>query len=206
MIVPVTDPSRTADLESGPHPPDRASGAGRGEASPDGTDSRGDRSACVTPSTPGEPRLRADGLSLAYDRRTVVEELSIDLPDQSFTVIVGANACGKSTLLRGLARLLKPAQGTVLLDGADIQRRSTRQVAATLGILPQQPVAPEGITVGDLVARGRHPHQRLFRQWSRADEAAVRLALEATATAAFTEASLGPFSVSASRSWDSPPV
>lgn len=96
------------------------------------------------------------------------------------TAIVGPNACGKSTLLRGLARLLRPSAGTVLLDGADIHTLSTREVATRIGVLPQQPVAPDGITVGDLVGRGRHPHQRWLRQWSAADERAVTRALEVT--------------------------
>lgn len=127
-------------------------------------------------------QLRAADLTLAYDQRVIAESLSVSIPDGKFTVIVGANACGKSTLLRGLARLLKPKAGTVFLDGVDIQRQPTRQVATRLGILPQQPVAPEGITVLDLVSRGRHPHQRFFRQWSPADEDAVDAALTATDT------------------------
>ena len=93
---------------------------------------------------------------------------------------MGANACGKSTLLRGLARLLAPRSGSVLLDGQDIHRLPTREVATRLGILPQQPISPEGISVADLVARGRHPHQRWFRQWSTTDEEAVDAALAAT--------------------------
>jgi iron complex transport system ATP-binding protein len=103
--------------------------------------------------------LSAHDISLAYDDRVVVDGLTVRIPDGQFTVIVGANACGKSTLLRGLARLLKPTSGAALLDGENIQRMSTKEVARRLGILPQQPIAPEGITVGDLVARGRHPHQ-----------------------------------------------
>lgn len=127
--------------------------------------------------------LAAEGLSLAYDSdRLVCNDLTVDIPHGRITAIVGANACGKSTLLRGLARLLKPTAGTVVLDGHDIHRLSTKDVATRLGMLPQQPVAPEGITVSDLVARGRSPHQRFFRQWSRADEAAVDAALEATRT------------------------
>jgi iron complex transport system ATP-binding protein len=126
------------------------------------------------------PALEAEGLSLAYDDRLVVDGLSLRIPAGSITVIVGANACGKSTLLRGLARLLRPRGGAVLLDGQDIQRLPTKQVATRLGILPQQPIAPEGITVDDLVARGRHPHQRWLRQFSVDDEAAVAAALEAT--------------------------
>lgn len=126
--------------------------------------------------------LRADGLALAYDDRLICADLAVEIPHGRITVIVGANACGKSTLLRGLARLLKPQAGTVLLDGNDIHRLPTKEVATRLGILPQQPVAPEGITVSDLVARGRSPHQRFFRQWSRADEVAVAQALRATRT------------------------
>jgi iron complex transport system ATP-binding protein len=124
-----------------------------------------------------QPSLRTEHLSLAYDDRVVVDDLSITIPDGRITVIVGANACGKSTLLRGLARLLKPRGGVVLLDGQDIHRRPTKDVATRLGILPQQPVAPEGITVADLVARGRHPHQRWLRQFSSEDESAVEVAL-----------------------------
>ena len=129
-----------------------------------------------------EPSLRAEELCLGYDGADVVRELSLTIPEGQITVIVGANACGKSTLLRGLARLLKPRQGSVLLDGQEIHRLGTRAVAARLGILPQQPLAPEGITVADLVARGRHPHQRWFRQWSVDDERAVAGALDATGT------------------------
>ena len=131
--------------------------------------------------------LRAEHLSLAYDDRVIVDDLTVTIPDGRITVIVGANACGKSTLLRGLARLLKPRAGTVVLDGADIHRRPTREVATRLGMLPQQPVAPEGITVGDLVARGRHPHQRWLRQFSSHDEAAVHAALAATGTTDLAE-------------------
>ena len=126
---------------------------------------------------PGAAALATQGLSLAYDDRLVVDDLSLSIPHEAVTVIVGANACGKSTLLRGLARLLAPRTGTVLLDGHDIHRLPTREVATRLGILPQQPIAPEGISVADLVARGRHPHQRWFRQWSTTDEEAVDAAL-----------------------------
>jgi iron complex transport system ATP-binding protein len=129
-----------------------------------------------------QPSLRAEHVSLAYDDRLVIDDLTVAIPDGQITVIVGANACGKSTLLRGLARLLKPGAGAVLLDGADIHRRPTKEVATRLGILPQQPVAPEGITVADLVARGRHPHQRWLRQFSSDDETAVSAALAATGT------------------------
>ena len=102
------------------------------------------------------------------------------IPDTSFTVIVGPNACGKSTLLRGLSRLIKPTAGHVILDGADISSYKAKEVARRLGLLPQSSIAPDGITVADLVARGRHPHQGLLRQWTADDEQAVMDAMEAT--------------------------
>jgi iron complex transport system ATP-binding protein len=131
--------------------------------------------------------LESRNLTLAYDQRTVVQDLTVRLPEGKVTIIVGANACGKSTLLRGLARLLKPAGGSVLLDGKDIHRQSTRDVAKVLGLLPQSPVAPEGITVAELVGRGRYPHQGWFRQWTTADDDAVNAALAATDTLALGE-------------------
>ncbi|MBX5441277.1 MAG: ABC transporter ATP-binding protein [Solirubrobacteraceae bacterium] len=128
-------------------------------------------------------RLRAAGLRLAYDGRVVVDDLSVSIPDGGLTVVVGPNACGKSTLLRGLARMLRPRAGAVLLDGAAITAQPSKRVARRLGLLPQSPVAPDAITVGDLVARGRYPHQGLLRQWSADDERAVAEALAATGTA-----------------------
>lgn len=133
-----------------------------------------------SPSLDEAPTLEADGVSLAYDDQMVVDQVSVTIPPGRITGIVGPNACGKSTLLRGLSRLLKLKTGTVLLDGLDIHRRSTREVATRLGILPQQPIAPDGITVADLVSRGRNPHQRWFRQFSPEDEDALALALEVT--------------------------
>jgi iron complex transport system ATP-binding protein len=127
-------------------------------------------------------RLSASEVTLAYEGRVVVDELSLDIPDGEITVIIGPNACGKSTLLRALSRLLRPKQGTVVLDGESIHRLPTKQVARQLGLLPQSPIAPECILVGDLVARGRTPHQSLFQQWSVEDERAVRAALAATGT------------------------
>nr|WP_111604279.1 ABC transporter ATP-binding protein [Streptomyces sp. Amel2xB2] len=128
----------------------------------------------------GTPRLTGDGLTLAYDQRTVSRELSVAVPDKSFTVVVGPNACGKSTLLRALSRMLKPSEGSVLLDGGDIGSMPAKKLARTLGLLPQSSVAPDGITVADLVARGRYPHQSLLRQWSREDERVVRESMRAT--------------------------
>ena len=143
---------------------------------------------------PVPARLVADHLRLAYDDRDVVEDLSVAIPTGRFTVIVGPNACGKSTLLRALARLLTPRHGTVLLDGEEIRRIPTRTVAQRLGILPQQPIAPDGITVEDLVSRGRHPHQRWFRQWSADDEDAVAAALAATSTTDLADRSVDELS------------
>ena len=130
----------------------------------------------------GGDRLRVEGVRLSYDDRTIIDGLSLSVPDGKITVIVGPNACGKSTLLRALARLLRPSSGHVILDGEQIHRLPTKEVARRLGLLPQTPIAPEGILVVDLVARGRTPHQKLFQQWSEADERAVRTALEATSS------------------------
>jgi iron complex transport system ATP-binding protein len=129
--------------------------------------------------------LQTSGLRLQYDQRTVIDGLSAEIPEGKVTMIVGANACGKSTLLRGLARLLQPAAGTVTLDGRDIHRRPAREVARILGLLPQHPTAPDGITVRDLVGRGRYPHHGFFRSGTSGspdDERAVQQAMAATET------------------------
>ncbi|MFH8866940.1 ABC transporter ATP-binding protein [Streptomyces griseus] len=129
-----------------------------------------------------EPELRAEGLHLGYDDRAVVSGLDLAVPPGRITAIVGANACGKSTLLRALARLLAPREGAVSLDGRALHTIPTRELAQRLGILPQAPVAPEGLTVIDLVNRGRSPHQTWWRQWTKVDEQAVHDALAATGT------------------------
>jgi iron complex transport system ATP-binding protein len=134
----------------------------------------------MTDSGRGGGRLRAQDLTLAYDRHVVARHLGVEVVDGSFTVIVGPNACGKSTLLKALARVLRPAAGTVYLDGAAIASYPSKQVARRLGMLPQSPQVPAGIVVQDLVARGRFAHQRLLRQWSAADEAAVVEAMRRT--------------------------
>ncbi len=128
----------------------------------------------------GGQRLSAQSVTLAYEQRTIAADLSVEIPDHSFTVIVGPNGCGKSTLLRALARMLKPAKGRVLLDGQSIHSLPARKVARTLGLLPQSSIAPDGITVADLVARGRYPHQGLLRQWSPDDERIVQESMDAT--------------------------
>ncbi|WP_025129732.1 ABC transporter ATP-binding protein [Pseudomonas sp. PH1b] len=125
-------------------------------------------------------RLHVDAVTLRYDARTISQDLSLAIPDGSFTVIVGPNACGKSTLLAALSRLLTPARGQVVLDGKDIRQLPAREVARRLGLLPQSALAPDGITVAELVARGRYPHQSLLRQWSKEDEQAVLGAMAAT--------------------------
>ncbi|MFD0263721.1 ABC transporter ATP-binding protein [Kitasatospora indigofera] len=139
-------------------------------------------------------RLEARGVTLAYEARTVVEELDLTVPDGRVTVIVGPNACGKSTLLRALGRLLKPAGGAVLLDGAELARIPTRQIARRIGLLPQSPVAPEGISVADLVSRGRQPHQSWWQQWSAEDEEAVAEALLRTSTTELADRSVDELS------------
>ncbi|TWV48119.1 ABC transporter ATP-binding protein [Streptomyces misionensis] len=132
-------------------------------------------------------RLSAEHVTLAYDQRVIAEELSVEIPDRSFTVIVGPNACGKSTLLRALSRMLKPDRGRVLLDGQAIQSLPAKQVARTLGLLPQSAVAPDGITVADLVGRGRYPHQGLLRQWSAEDERVVQESMRQTGVDALAD-------------------
>ncbi|ASW55474.1 ABC transporter ATP-binding protein [Plantactinospora sp. KBS50] len=129
------------------------------------------------PPATGPSRLCARGLRLGYGEQTVVHDLDLAVPDGRVTAIVGPNGCGKSTLLRALGRLLRPRAGEVLLDGVRIDRMPTREVARILGLLPQSPVAPDGLTVADLVMRGRHPHQNWFRQWSPTDQRIVTEAL-----------------------------
>lgn len=126
------------------------------------------------------PIIRGRELTLGYPGHVISQELDVVVPRARVTVIVGPNACGKSTLLRALARLLTPGSGELLLDGKDIARFPAKEFARKLGLLPQQSRAPFGITVGDLVARGRHPHQNLLQRWTIEDEAAVTRALRST--------------------------
>ena len=125
-------------------------------------------------------RLKTQQLTLAYDGAPIIRNLNLAIPIGKTTVLVGANGCGKSTLLRGLAKLLKPKSGTVYLDGKDISRLKAKTVAKKLGMLPQSPTAPEGLTVRDLVAMGRYPYQSWMQQWSKEDEDKVVEALEIT--------------------------
>ncbi|MEU4979852.1 ABC transporter ATP-binding protein [Streptomyces sp. NPDC021969] len=128
----------------------------------------------------GASRLAARAVTVGYGARSVIDGLDVAIPPGVITTIIGPNGCGKSTLLRTLSRLLRPTGGTVVLDGEDIAALRTRDVAKKLGLLPQAPVAPEGLTVSDLVARGRHPHQSWLRQWSSDDADVVRRALAMT--------------------------
>lgn len=128
------------------------------------------------------PRLQCRDLRLSYGGPDIVSGVSLDVPDGQITTLVGANGCGKSTLLRGLVRLLKPTGGQVTLDGQDLHSLPTKQVATTIGLLPQQPLVPAGLTVAELVARGRHPHRAAWRPASSQDSAAVEDAMRRTDT------------------------
>jgi iron complex transport system ATP-binding protein len=127
--------------------------------------------------------LTVSQLTAGYGDSDILTDLDLVVPPGKITVIVGANACGKSTLLRAMSRLLAPRHGQVLLDGKSVHHTPPRELARTLGLLPQSPIAPEGITVADLVSRGRHPHQGLFSRWTKRDDEAVQAALDATRTA-----------------------
>ena len=130
----------------------------------------------------GSHELRADSVTLAYGDRTVVESLDLVVAPGKITAIVGPNGCGKSTLLRALSRLLAPCSGNVTLDGTELRRQRPKDVARVLGLLPQNPIAPDGIVVADLVGRGRHPHRRSLAPWSSHDHRSVAAALDATGT------------------------
>jgi iron complex transport system ATP-binding protein len=129
-----------------------------------------------------QSRLRTESVTVGYGEEPVVRDLSLTVPDGKVTTIIGPNGCGKSTLLRTMARLLKPTSGAVVLDGEPVHDLATKEVAKRMALLPQSPVAPEGLVVRDLVGRGRHPHQRWFSQWSPEDERVVAAALEMTDT------------------------
>ncbi|AJE48861.1 ABC transporter ATP-binding protein [Celeribacter indicus] len=138
--------------------------------------------------------LRVKDLAAGYGARAVLDGIDLGLVPGRITAVVGANACGKSTLLRAMSRLLAPVRGEVLLDGRPVHKMPPRELARRLGLLPQTPIAPEGITVLDLVSRGRHPHQGIFARWRAEDEAAVTRALEATGTLDLAEREVGELS------------
>ncbi|MCM3761202.1 ABC transporter ATP-binding protein [Alkalihalobacillus oceani] len=122
--------------------------------------------------------FRAERLVSGYDNKTIIDEIDLEIPKNKISVIIGANGCGKSTLLKTMAKLIKPTGGEVTLDGKAIHKYPPKQLARTLGLLPQSPVVPDGITVADLVGRGRFPHQSLFSGWSKKDYEAVEDAME----------------------------
>jgi iron complex transport system ATP-binding protein len=138
--------------------------------------------------------LETQQLTLGYDGAPIIRNLSLVIPPQKITVLVGANGCGKSTLLRGLAKLLKPKSGIVYLDGKNISQLKATTVAKKLGMLTQSPVAPEGLTVRDLVAMGRYPHQSWLQQWSMEDEKKVAEALRITTINELADRSLDSLS------------
>lgn len=147
----------------------------------------------TTPDTDASP-LASHQLSLGHDTHTVIRDLSLSLPVGQVTAIVGPNGCGKSTLLSGLARLLKPRTGTILLDGQDIHRLKSREVARKLALLPQETASPEGMTVLDLVRFGRHPHQSWYQSWSEQDQQAVWRAMAAADVTGLAERPLDTLS------------
>lgn len=134
----------------------------------------------TTSTSPRSSRLQMDDATIGYDKRTISTGLTVQIPDNSFTAIIGPNGCGKSTMLRGFSRVLKPSGGSVLLDGKNVGDYKPKELARELGLLPQTSIAPDGIRVADLVARGRAPYQNLVQQWRESDEYAVARALAAT--------------------------
>lgn len=132
-------------------------------------------------------RLSVENLALGYAGKTIVSDLSLDLEPGKITAIIGPNGCGKSTLLRGIARLLKPSRGGITLDGKPLERYGGKEFARMVGLLPQNPIAPDGVTVADLVSRGRYPYQGLFRGNTRQDDEAVAWTLDATGTTNLAE-------------------
>jgi len=140
------------------------------------------------------PHLRARGLSAGYPGRTVIENLDLDFAPGKMTMIIGANACGKSTLLSALARVSEPLAGTVELDGVDVATLPRRRFAQSVGLLPQHPIAPDGLLVAELVSRGRHPHRGLFQRWSAADTARVDDAMAKTGVSALADRPVGDLS------------
>ncbi|MGO2775467.1 ABC transporter ATP-binding protein [Corynebacterium casei] len=138
--------------------------------------------------------LSASEVSVGYGERSVIEKLSVDIKRGAVTSIVGPNGCGKSTLLRAMARLLNPSHGEIVLDGKSIHDIPTRKLATKLGLLPQTPIAPDGIVVADLVGRGRTPHQGVLGRWIQQDYDIVAESLETTGISDLAERSIDELS------------
>ena len=132
-------------------------------------------------------RLEATGLKVGYGAKTIISSLDVAIPDKKVTTIIGPNGCGKSTLLKTFARLLDPVGGSVVLDGRDVHRMPTKELARTLGLLPQSPLVPEGIRVSDLVARGRYPHRSLLKPLQREDLRIVAESLDMVGIASLAD-------------------
>ena len=141
-----------------------------------------------------QSRLHGATLTLGYAKKIIAGSLNVSIPDGKFTAIIGPNGCGKSTLLRTLSRLMKPLNGQVWLDGEQIERYATKDVARRIGLLPQNASAPGDITVQELVSRGRYPHQPLFTRWREEDERAVSRAMKATGIEALASQSVDTLS------------
>ena len=138
--------------------------------------------------------LHVKDVSVGYGERTVLDALNVDIKRGTVTSIVGPNGCGKSTLLRTMSRLLNPTKGEIVLDGKSIHDIPTRKLATQLGLLPQTPIAPDGIVVADLVGRGRTPHQGILGRWSQQDYDIVAEALETTGISDLAERSIDELS------------
>lgn len=132
-------------------------------------------------------RLHAENLDIAYSGQTIVQNLNIQIPDGKITALVGANGSGKSTILKTLARIMKPSKGTVYLDGKSIHSQSTKDIAKQLAILPQNPSAPDGLTVTELISYGRFPHQKGLGSLTKEDKEVIRWAIEVTGLGAFQD-------------------
>lgn len=150
--------------------------------------------AAATSAPPAPPRLAVRGLAAGYPGRRVIENLDLEFTPGRITMIIGANACGKSTLLGTIARVHPPLGGRVELDGVDAAGIGRRRFAQNVGLLPQQPTAPDGLTVAELVSRGRHPHRGVFQRWSAADTARVDDAMAKTGVAALADRPVGDLS------------
>ncbi|WP_223702703.1 ABC transporter ATP-binding protein [Sutcliffiella deserti] len=138
--------------------------------------------------------FNSEGITAGYDDSTILHDVTISIPNNKISVIIGANGCGKSTLLKTMARLIKPTSGQVTLDGKSVNKIPPKQLARVLGLLPQSPIVPEGITVADLVGRGRYPHQTFLKGWTKQDYEAVTEAMEIMNITEFADRSIDELS------------